>query len=61
MVIKKKPKVVINAGATVIVDGKHFHCSSTNEKTGNTPTEVIKKLKECIDKVASGKAPRRKK
>jgi hypothetical protein len=65
MVIKKtKPnQVIVNAGATVIVDGKNFHCSGTNEKTGNTPAEVIQTLKDCIEQVSKGKgkASRRKK
>ena len=63
---KTKPdKVVVNAGATVevTIDGKthRYGCSGTNEKTGGTPAAVIKNLKDCIEQVAQGKAPRRKK
>lgn len=62
---KTKPdKVIVNAGATVevTVDGKthRYGCSGTNEKTGSTPAEVIKNLKDCIEAASKGK-PRRKK
>ncbi len=61
---KTKPdRIVVNAGATVEVtrDGvtKRYGCSGTNEKTGKTPAEVIKNLKDCIEQVSKGK-PRRK-
>jgi hypothetical protein len=55
--------VKINAGAVVIVevDGgqRKFNCSGTNEKTGASPTEVLKHIQDCIKRAIADTSSRK--
>ncbi len=55
----KKPKISINAGAVIIVDGHKFTCTGTNEKTQQTPEEVIKTIQDCIKSSIAGSSSKK--
>jgi len=52
---KRKDKVIISAGATVIVESEtgaqqKFGCTGSNQRTKKTPAQVIKSIQDCIEK-----------